>query len=102
MALQDTESNQGVRSIEGDIVALLASMGYGVYTTAIRLLIPDDEGISMQLLLGYIGAINAVMAFPVLLAMVNSTPNMTNFTNYYLLLRFIFPVTCCEIVTILL
>lgn len=76
VALQDNDSGGGERTVTGDIVALLASMGYGVYTTVIRLLIPDDEGISMQLLLGYIGLINAVVAFPVLMTMVRMTLSM--------------------------
>jgi solute carrier family 35, member F5 len=67
--MQDTSKDDGERSVAGDIVALLAAMGYGLYTTVIRLFIPDDEGISMQLLLGYIGIINAVIAAPVLIVM---------------------------------
>ena len=35
--------------------------------------VPDDNGVSMQLLLGCIGAVNAVVLSPVLLFMVSSS-----------------------------
>ncbi|KAI9922042.1 hypothetical protein PsorP6_000425 [Peronosclerospora sorghi] len=37
---------------------------YGVYTTAIRRLIPDDESVSMSLFFGVIGVIIMVCPFP--------------------------------------
>ena len=70
VALQDTESSSINRTFIGDIVALLAAMGYGLYTTIIRMKVPDDESISMQLLLGYIGLINAILTLPALIIMV--------------------------------
>jgi drug/metabolite transporter (DMT)-like permease len=68
--LQDAESKSsfvGPSSFWGDLVALFAAIGYGVYTTVIRKKIPDDSGISMQLLLGYIGLVNFVLLLPVLI-----------------------------------
>lgn len=55
----------------GDVVALLSSVGYGVYTTAMKLkTAPSRDGeISMQLLLGYIGLLNMILLSPVLLAL---------------------------------
>ena len=70
VTVEDSD-NANNQSIGGDIVALLASMGYGLYTTIIRKLIPDDESISMQLLFGYIGLINSVLALPALIIMVS-------------------------------
>ena len=54
------------RSLSGDVVALLAAAGYGAYTTLIRLQLPDEESVSMQLVLGYIGAIVFCTLFPVI------------------------------------
>lgn len=75
VGLQDAEdgtsdAGMGQRTITGDIVAVLAAVGYGVYTTIIRRQIPTDDGISMQLLLGYIGLFNALMLSPVLIVMI--------------------------------
>ncbi|TYZ63940.1 hypothetical protein PybrP1_002907 [[Pythium] brassicae (nom. inval.)] len=39
----------------GDLVALLGAVLYGVYTTAIRQLIPDRSGISVSLFFGFLG-----------------------------------------------
>jgi len=50
----------------GDIAGLVAAVGYGGYTVLIRKLCPKDESLmSMQLLLGYIGAINMIFLSPV-------------------------------------
>jgi solute carrier family 35 protein F5 len=66
VGLQDeTSSNSG--SIGGDVMALLGSAGYGLYTTAMKYKVPDDGQISMQLLLGYVGLINAIVLLPALL-----------------------------------
>lgn len=69
VGLQDEESNDdGTRqTVGGDAVALLGAAGYGLYTTAIRYKVPDEDAISMQLLLGYIGLINAIVLLPALL-----------------------------------
>lgn len=39
----------------GDLVALIGAIMYGVYTTAIRKLIPDSSGISVSLFFGFLG-----------------------------------------------
>jgi solute carrier family 35 protein F5 len=56
----------------GDLVALLSALTYGMYTTVIRMKVPDDNGISMQLLLGYIGLVNGVLLAPVTLILVGN------------------------------
>jgi len=49
----------------GDAAGLVAAVGYGGYTVLIRVLCPSDENrMSMQLLLGYIGAFNMILFFP--------------------------------------
>lgn len=52
----------------GDLVALFAAFMYGVYTTAIRRLIPDDESVSISLFFGFLGVINFVGLLPIVLA----------------------------------
>ncbi|RLN88825.1 hypothetical protein BBJ28_00002885 [Nothophytophthora sp. Chile5] len=51
----------------GDLVALFAAFMYGVYTTAIRRLIPDEESVSISLFFGFIGIINMVCLLPFVL-----------------------------------
>lgn len=63
----EDDTNNNNRSVTGDFIALLASLGYGIYTTMIRFMIPNENKISMQLVLGYIGLVNLVMAAPILL-----------------------------------
>lgn len=72
VGLQDNESSDDdqEQTAMGDIVALLASAGYGVYTTMIRYKVPDEETISMQVLLGYIGVMNALILLPVLIILI--------------------------------
>eukprot|EP01038_Epipyxis_sp_PR26KG_P008033 gene8033-10886_t len=68
IGVQD-QSNAQQRTLVGDIIALLSSVGYGIYTTTIRYNIPNDEDVSMQLLLGYIGLLNLVFLSPVVLVL---------------------------------
>jgi solute carrier family 35 protein F5 len=53
----------------GDLVALFAAFMYGVYTTAIRQLIPDEESVSISLFFGFMGVINFVGLLPIVLAL---------------------------------
>eukprot|EP01039_Chlorochromonas_danica_P010968 gene10968-12195_t len=69
VGLQDEDGSQQ-QTVVGDIVALLAAAGYGVYTTIIRFAVPNDEAVSMQLLLGYVGAANGLMLLPALIIMI--------------------------------
>ena len=73
---QSTDSsnsmNYNVRqNIFGDIMAVLGAVGYGLYTTILRVKVADDESASMQLLLGYMGLVNAVLFSPAVLLMVS-------------------------------
>ena len=54
--------------IWGDVAGLISAVGYGGYTVLVRVLCPADEDrMSMQLFLGYVGAINMVLLSPFLL-----------------------------------
>ena len=49
----------------GDFLGLLSAFGYGAYTVMVRVWCPKDENsYSMQLMLGYIGLINATLLSP--------------------------------------
>ncbi|KAJ0411610.1 hypothetical protein ATCC90586_004079 [Pythium insidiosum] len=61
-AASDASSAQD--HVVGDLVALFAAFMYGVYTTAIRRLIPDEESVSIALFFGFLGVINFVVLFP--------------------------------------
>lgn len=57
----------------GDIIAFISAAIFGMYITCIRLKVPDDtdpqdSGLSMQLVFGYIGIINVTALFPLSLA----------------------------------
>ena len=64
------QSTTSSRSILGDSMAVFGAMGYGLYTTVLRVKVMDDESASMQLLLGYMGLVNALILSPILLFMV--------------------------------
>ena len=49
----------------GDLCALLGAIGYGVYCTLMRQLLPTDGEVSMPLILGYIGLWNVFLLGPV-------------------------------------
>ncbi|KAF1772304.1 Solute carrier family 35 member SLC35F1/F2/F6 [Phytophthora cactorum] len=64
----DEGADGGTDHVLGDLVALFAAFMYGVYTTAIRRLIPDEESVSISLFFGFIGIINMVCLLPIVLA----------------------------------
>ncbi|KAL8020215.1 putative solute carrier family 35 member SLC35F1/F2/F6 [Plasmopara halstedii] len=63
----DVGAQSGSDHVLGDLVALFAAFMYGVYTTAIRRLIPDDESVSISLFFGFIGILNMVCLLPIVL-----------------------------------
>lgn len=70
-------------SILGDVMAVCGAAVYGLYTTVLRVKVADDESGEMQLLLGYMGLVNAAVFSPVLLLMVT-----TSFLLFLVLLDF--------------
>lgn len=64
----DNESDLHQQQLWGDVAGLISAVGYGGYTVLVRVLCPKDENrMSMQLFLGYIGLINMTMLSPFLL-----------------------------------
>jgi solute carrier family 35, member F5 len=65
------DNNNTNQTVVGDILAILGAVGYGSYTASIRYFIPDEEAVSMHLVLGYIGLVNALLLLPCLLILVS-------------------------------
>jgi solute carrier family 35 protein F5 len=57
-------------TVWGDFLALLSAVMYGVYCTALRVMSPSDDVVSMPLMFGYMGLFNGVIFLPVLLYLV--------------------------------
>lgn len=65
---QDNDSDVFRHQLWGDAAGLISAVGYGGYTVLVRVLCPEDENrMSMQLFLGYIGLINMILLSPFLL-----------------------------------
>ena len=59
------DNDMSGKELWGDIAGVLSALGYGGYCVMIRVLCPKDENqMSMQLLLGYIGFFNMVVFGP--------------------------------------
>eukprot|EP00752_Nemacystus_decipiens_P009315 g8324.t1 len=56
-------------SVWGDAAALAAAVGYGVYTTILRVKSPSDDEVSMSLVLGYMGCANVMIFLPLLVGL---------------------------------
>jgi len=68
---ESTLDNHKSLQLLGDLAGLISAIGYGTYTVLIRNLCPKDESrMSMQLLLGYVGAINGLVLLPVVIKLV--------------------------------
>lgn len=63
---QSDESGVYEHQLWGDAAGLISAVGYGGYTVLIRILCPTDENrMSMQLFLGYIGLMNMLFLSPI-------------------------------------
>ena len=47
----DENSSSSSENIAGDIVALMAAAGYGLYTTVLKYKMPEDDAVIMQLVI---------------------------------------------------
>ena len=66
--------------IYGDVCALIGAVAYGLYTTAVKVKIPDSSHkVSMTLLFGLVGILNAIVLLPaiVFLYMRSDVPTLT-------------------------
>ncbi len=66
--------NPSARSLLGDLAGLLLAMGYGAYTVLLQHVCPKDKDrMSMKLLFGYVGLLNMISLFPVVVWLVASS-----------------------------
>jgi solute carrier family 35 protein F5 len=66
-SLSSEEYPTSMNYVFGDFVAFFAAFMYGVYTTAIQKLIPNEESVSISLFFGFLGMINFVCLMPFIL-----------------------------------
>lgn len=71
-------NGEGTNSVAGDALCLFAAIMYGVYTTALRVLVPDDRSVSFQLLFGYVGLLSLLLLLPptLLLLLTHALPSV--------------------------
>ena len=62
----------------GDIAGLISAVGYGIYTVLLRSLCSDENRISMNLFLGYIGIVNSISLSPILAFIYANIDNDSN------------------------
>ena len=53
----------------GDFCSLLGALMYALYTTRLSYFVPNDDAISMPLFFGFLGVINMVLLFPVVVGL---------------------------------
>ena len=87
---QSSGSEHAGFAVLGDIMALLSAFGYGVYTTYLRYYVPQEDTVSMELVLGYMGVTCALLCAPLLLlviyARVDDVGNFSGIIFAYLLM----------------
>ena len=81
-------------SFIGDMLAIIGAMGYGLYTTVIKLKIGNDHNINMQLIFGYLGVVTSVIFFfPIIILVALKLDHIYSLTGTifgYILLESIF------------
>jgi drug/metabolite transporter (DMT)-like permease len=81
----------------GDLVAMLAALGFATYAVQIRTLFPQHARYSMKVILGYIGAINTIALSPLAIYHVLHKPNgMDSRIVALAMLRGLFDYVLCE------
>ncbi|AAZ12914.1 hypothetical protein, conserved [Trypanosoma brucei brucei TREU927] len=66
VGFSDAENTEN-ETVGGDIYALLAAIFYAVYTSIIRWHASDDDRYSILMLFGFVGALNTILFWPLLL-----------------------------------
>lgn len=81
-------------SFIGDMLAIVGAMGYGLYTTVIKLKIGNDSKISMQLIFGYLGIVTSIVfSLPIIFLLAFRLDHIYSLTGTifgYILLECIF------------
>ena len=66
VTLADSTNSKGSQSLLGDMLCLLSSLLYALYTIAIRKMLPNDSQADVAGLFGLVGLLNLVCMAPVL------------------------------------
>lgn len=66
VTLADSTNSKGGQSLLGDMLCLLSSLLYALYTIAIRKMLPDDSQANVTGLFGLVGLLNLVCMGPIL------------------------------------
>ncbi|KAG5510903.1 hypothetical protein JKF63_06404 [Porcisia hertigi] len=76
VGLTDKGANSGHSVLGGNIAALLSALFYAMYTSVLKLHLPDDERFSMGMLFGAVGVLNLFLLWPglVLLSVTGTEP----------------------------
>jgi solute carrier family 35 protein F5 len=61
----DSASSKGSSTLWGDGLCLIAAVGYGLYSTVLQRMIPNEKSCDMTLFFGLMGVSSAVLAAPV-------------------------------------
>ena len=81
----DGDDSNTSQSTLGDIMAICSAFGYGIYTTYLRYHVPNEDLVSMQLILGYMGLICGLFIWPFLLIVIYfHIDDVTNFSGLIL------------------
>lgn len=86
---KENDDDSSGDSFRGDVMALLSALAYGAYTTYLRYRFPINSHVSMQLVLGYMGIVCALLFLPLLFVVIychiDDTSNFTGTILLYLL-----------------
>jgi solute carrier family 35 protein F5 len=63
-AASPSTANAAMHPLTGDVIATLGSIIYGLYTVLLKLRIPDENAVEMQLVFGFLGLFNTLIFWP--------------------------------------
>ena len=63
----DDDGAEVKHGLAGDLLALFSALAYSCYTVVIKKFVPDDDGVAMPLLFGYLGLLNCLILAPVVI-----------------------------------
>ncbi|KAJ8905327.1 hypothetical protein NDN08_001834 [Rhodosorus marinus] len=69
IGLYDIQDIVHKSSFVGDLFSLLAALGYGLYTTFLKVKLEDDRKIDMLLFFGFVGLFNLLILWPLFLVL---------------------------------
>eukprot|EP00050_Salpingoeca_kvevrii_P016233 m.53632 g.53632 ORF g.53632 m.53632 type:complete len:411 (+) comp6777_c1_seq1:86-1318(+) len=80
LADKNSDSDHVKHSVSGDFICIFSAAMYGLYTSILKRLCPEDGKADMTLILGYMGLCNMVVLAPVLLGLGLATQEVAGLT----------------------